>query len=245
MKSGRKAGIGLLVTVLVLVGLVVLADRGAAWAAEDRIAGQVALKADQQNIAMQGEPEVTVEGFPFLTQVLAGEYEAVTIRMEQVTIDGVQLESIDVRATTVRADLGDLMNGSGEVRAERVAGEATVSFAAVRELIGYEGATVTGQDGKLLIRVPLEIAGGAVSTTVVALADVSVSDGAVKIDVDKVNAEDENLPPGADAALDRVAGSLSRTVPLPKLPYGMTVGEAKVTDAGVAATASARDVPLG
>ncbi|MGH3727875.1 MAG: LmeA family phospholipid-binding protein [Micromonosporaceae bacterium] len=241
-KSGRKTWIGLLVGFLVLVGLLVAADRGAAWAAEGQIADQVAKKADQNKITMQGEPEVTVEGIPFLTQVIGGEYQAVDIRMKEVSVDGVRLDSLDIRATSVKASLSDLRSGTGEIRAARVTGDATVGFGQVEELVGIDGAKVTGKNGKLLVRAPLKA--GPVTITALATADVKVSDGSIAIDVQKVTVADGELPDYAQSVLDTYANSLSRKIPLPKLPYGLKVEGAKVTDAGVAATASAQDVPL-
>lgn len=241
-RSGRKKWIGLLVGFLVLVGLLVAADRGAAWAAEGQIADQVAKKADQNKITMEGEPEVTVEGIPFLTQVIGGEYQAVDIRMNKVTVDGVTVDSLDIRATSVTASLSDLRSGNGEIRAAQVTGDATVGFGQVEELVGVDGAKVSGRNGKLLVRAPVEA--GPVKVTALATASVKVSGGAIAIDVENVTVADGDLPDYAQSVLDTFANSLSRKIPLPKLPYGLKVEGAKVTDSGVAATASAQDVPL-
>ncbi|HEX2416716.1 MAG TPA: DUF2993 domain-containing protein, partial [Micromonosporaceae bacterium] len=126
MNGGRKLGIGLLTSLLVLLGLLVVADRAAAWMAEDRIAEQITKRAAEREIRMRGEPDVSVEGFPFLTQVMAGEFQAINIRMSGVSLDGVDVDTLDIRATGVAADVGKLMNGSGEVRASRLTGSATI-----------------------------------------------------------------------------------------------------------------------
>src|SRR5690606_16376812 len=146
----------------------------AAWAAEGKIAEQVAKKAADNDITMQGDPEVTVEGFPFLTQVIAGEYEAVDIGMRKVSVDGVTVDTLDIRATGVKASLSDLRSGSGDVRAARVTGDATVGFAQVEELVGVDKAEASEKNGKLVVRAPL--AAGPVTVTAVATADVKVSD---------------------------------------------------------------------
>ncbi|MGH3648716.1 MAG: LmeA family phospholipid-binding protein [Micromonosporaceae bacterium] len=218
------------------------ADRGAAWAAEDKISEQVAQKAAERDITMQGKPEVAVEGFPFLTQMLGGEYQAITIGMKKVSLDGVTVERLDVRATAVKADLSDVMNGTGDVRAGHVTGEATVPFAAVEEMLGIEGAKVDSAQGKLLIHLPFDYGPGTIQA--VAQADVKVSGGVVKIDVESIRPEKGKLPSYAQSALDAYASKLSREIDLPKLPYGMKVKSAKVTGAGVVATAEAKDVSL-
>lgn len=240
--GSRKAGVGLLVIVLVLLGILVAADRGAAWAAEGKISEQVAQKAAERDITMQGEPEVTVEGFPFLTQMFGGEYQAIVITMRKLSLDGVAVERLDVRATSVKADLADVMNGTGNVQAGQVTGDATVPFSAVQEMIGIDGATVDGGKGKLLIHVPFDYGSGSIKA--VAEADVKVSDGVLHVDVESIRPEKGKLPSYAQSALDAYAAKLSREIKLPKLPYGMTVRSAKVTAAGVVATAAAKDVSL-
>ncbi|MGH3662731.1 MAG: LmeA family phospholipid-binding protein [Micromonosporaceae bacterium] len=238
--SGRKVGIGLLVTVLVLVGLAVLADRGAAWAAERAIAQKVSEKAAQSNIDTEQEPEVTVEGFPFLTQALAGEYQGIRIRLEQLSVEGIQISSLEVHATEVQASFSDVTSG-GDIQAGHITGDATVPFSALEELVGVEGAKVSGNDGALSIRAPFETPAGKI--TAVARAKVSVTDGVIKIQVQKVTS-DKKLPAYAQSALDSYAKQLSRKITLPKLPYDLTVESAAVGDSGVVATASANDVPL-
>ena len=243
MNGGRKLGIGLLTSLLVLLALLVVADRAAAWMAEDRIAEQIAKRAAEREIRMRGEPDVSVEGFPFLTQVMAGEFQAINIRMSGVSLDGVDVDTLDIRATGVAADVGKLMNGSGEVRASRLTGSATIPFSVVEEALGIEGTEVTANAGQLVIRVPLDYGVG--SVTAVARAGITVTDGVVRVKVSKVGIANGKLPSYAQSALDTLARSLSREVTMPKLPYDLKLRGATVTDSGVAATASARDVPLG
>ena len=243
MTKGRKAGVVLLVTALVLVGLLVLADRGAVWAAEDQIARRVAAKAQERDITMKGEPEVNVEGFPFLTQVMAGEYQAITIGMREVSLGGILIDTLDVRATDVRADVSEVMRGSGDVVAGQVTGKATVPFSAVEEFIGKEGASVTEQNGKMLIRMPVTAPGGQVEVTAVITASVKVVDGTLRVEVEDVTTEEE-VPSFAESALRNAAGSLAREIPIPQLPYGLQLTDAEVTSGGVVAIAEAKDVPL-
>ncbi len=243
MNGGRKVGIGLLTGFLVVLGLLVGADRAAAWVAEDKIAEQIATRAAERDIHMRGEPDVTVEGFPFLTQVAGGEFEAINIRMNEVSLDGVDVDTLDIRALGVAADVAKLMDGSGDVRASRLTGNATVPFSVVEEALGMEGAKVTGSSGQLVIRVPFDFGVG--SVTAVAHAGVSVSKGVVRVKVSTVDLADGKVPSYARPALDALARRLSREVAMPKLPYGLKLESAQVTASGVAATATARNVPLG
>lgn len=242
MNGGRKTGIGLVMVFVVLLTLLVVADRVAAWVAEDRIAEQIAQRAAEKGITMRGEPDVTVEGFPFLTQVVGGEFEAITIQMRELSLDGVNVDTLDIRAVGVIADVGKLMNGAGDVRASHLTGTATMPFSVVEEALGIDGTKVTGDAGKLVIQVPFDYGPGTV--TAVARAGVKVSGKAIKVDVSDVGVLDGDLPEFAQPALDALARKLSREVGMPKLPYGLKLDAAEVTDSGVAASASAKDVPL-
>src|SRR4051812_16409192 len=69
---GRARMKGLLVTLVVLLGLAVVADWVAVGFAEDEVAQQLAAKG-----GLAGTPAVDIGGFPFLTQAIAGDYEDV------------------------------------------------------------------------------------------------------------------------------------------------------------------------
>ena len=75
----RRWPIVLLVLLLVLVGLFVAADRIALGLAEDKAA--TALQSSQN---LPQKPDVSVEGFPFLTQLLAGNFGEVVVTADDV-----------------------------------------------------------------------------------------------------------------------------------------------------------------
>src|SRR5882762_11548404 len=108
---GRKVTIVLLVLVVALVGLFVAADRIAAYAAERTIAKQAQQELTAREVTSPSQPDVSVGGFPFLTQVLAGKYDKITIDVHQPTIQDVKLDELDVTATGVNAKTSAILNG--------------------------------------------------------------------------------------------------------------------------------------
>ncbi|MGM0386553.1 MAG: DUF2993 domain-containing protein, partial [Actinomycetota bacterium] len=83
--------------VLVIVGLVGLAwaiDVYARSTTEDRIASSIAETTG-------GTAEVTVKGFPFLTQLATGELDHLEIDIPVLTLEGFRLEDAHVRADGV------------------------------------------------------------------------------------------------------------------------------------------------
>ena len=98
-RRGRKLLIGLFVLLLLLAGLLVVADRVAVGVAERMIADRVRQEITKQG-AQSAEPDVEVGGTPFLTQVLDGRYQRITINLRDVQApvegDAVRLPVLDV-----------------------------------------------------------------------------------------------------------------------------------------------------
>ncbi|MFI7021338.1 DUF2993 domain-containing protein [Micromonospora sp. NPDC049900] len=245
-RRGRKVLIGFVVLLLVLVGLLVIADRVAANVAERTIADEVRQQVAQQG-AQSAPPEVEVGGFPFLNQVLDGRYERITIRLRDVQGsvqgDAVALPSLDVDARNVRASLDTLRTGQGDVVAETVNGTGTISYQSLAALLDRDGLALAEQDGKLAVTAPLEVLGQRL--TVTGIAEIVVGEqGQIALRFDDLNAE--GLPNVAIARtlLNNFARSISVDVPLPELPFQLTVREVVPRPEGLTVTADARDVPI-
>ena len=241
MARPRRLMTWLVVFVLVVGGLLVVADRVGAYAAERTIAEKVSQQTAQLEI-QSSEPEVTVGGFPFVTQVLDGRYEDIRIVLRDVSRGGVVLPVLDVHAKDVEAELSTLMSGDGEVVANQMVGTATVGYASVRALIDRPGLQVSEVDGRLRLRLPLNVGDQAV--TAVATGEVSGSAGRIRLAVTDIQAEGVTLLPQAQRLLDEYKQQLSLEITLPPLPFRLRVESVRVTPEGLAITASARSVPL-
>jgi len=81
------------VVLAVLAGGAYLADTLVRREAEDRVAAEV-----QQAIPGVEQPtHVAIEGFPFLTQVAAGELSSILLTAPAATVEGLRLEDVVVR----------------------------------------------------------------------------------------------------------------------------------------------------
>lgn len=124
----------LIIAVLVLVALAVVADFGAAAYAEHTVATQL-----RQQLALPSDPSVRINGFPFLTQALAGHYSAIDITATGVSVD--PLHDLDVQATLhdVDAPLAEVTSGDlHSVHAARVDGRVRIKDADLGRAIGIE-----------------------------------------------------------------------------------------------------------
>ena len=145
-----------LVVLAVVAGGAYLADSLLRREAEDRVAAEV-----QQAIpGVEEAPDVTIEGFPFLSQVAAGELESVRLTAAAATVEGLRLEDVVVRLHGV---------GTQSPYTARTAElTALVTPEAAEEALGLADLDLEVRDGELLatasvLGLPLEVAMTAVA----------------------------------------------------------------------------------
>jgi hypothetical protein len=248
---GRKIGIALLVMLVLLLGLVIVADRVGAGVAEDKLAEQAAAELKKNGATTASEPKVKIGGFPFLTQVLGGKYEKITITADKPQSDDIKLETLTIVATDVKAAASDLLNGRGPVTATEITGNATMSWDTVRSLITLANLPVPFDPAKLQIKVvnnnvelrlPIALAG--FNTTLVAKGTIAVAEGKVNLKLADIAAEGVDLPRAAQTLLNSIKNRLTATIRTPKMPYTLTIRNVETTDSGVKVTATAANVQL-
>ena len=244
-RRGRKPLISLVVLLLVLAGLLVVADRVAAGVAQRAIAHRVEQQVAKQN-AQSAKPEVKVGGFPFLTQVLAGNYEHISIVLKDVhgpvQGDTVSVPQLDVDARNVKASLNTLRSGQGDVIAKTVDGKGTITYDSLAKLLDRPGLTLADRNGKLAVTAPADILG--VKITVTGTADVTVAGNKVSLRFNELNAEGLPNLPLAKTLLANYAKGISIDVPLPKLPFQLNVRKVEPRPEGLWVTADAKNVPI-
>lgn len=231
-----------LLTLAVLAAVLVVVDRAAAFATGRTLADRVADELVAHDVR-SAPPEVTVGGFPFLTQVATGRYESVTLRLRDVGSDEVRLPRVELVASGVTAPARALATGEGSVHAARLQGSATLGYEQVRRVTGYDELRLAADEGRLSVRVPVELSGEWV--VLVGTAEATVTGHTVRIEVTGLGlADGRALPPGAQPVVDRVARDLSVTVELPPLPYGLSLTSVRAEPAGLVVAVEAFDVPL-
>lgn len=232
-----------LVLLLVLGVLLVVADRVGVWAAERTVADQVANELAGYQVDSE-PPQVSIAGFPFLTQVGGGRYEEVTLVLDDVGTGVARLSRVELVASGVTADADTLMSGSGPIDAERVDGTAVISYPEVVGLVGVDGLRLgPGEGERLQVRLDTEVLGEPV--TVAGTATFELMDDAVRLRGDELAVEEpEQLPFGVDQAIEDAMTQLAWDAQLPPLPYGLTVTAVRAQPDGLVVEVSATDVPL-
>src|SRR4051794_22097638 len=114
----------LLVVLLLLLGLVVVADRVGVGLAEKAVAERLA-----DSGALTGTPDVDNPGFPFLTQALGGRYDDVRISLTAGELGQPAGTRADIALRGVHVPLSSVVSGSvREVPVDRIEGTATLSY---------------------------------------------------------------------------------------------------------------------
>ncbi|POX52737.1 DUF2993 domain-containing protein [Streptomyces sp. Ru71] len=236
----------LLIAVVILGGLFAVADRVAVHFAESEAADQV-----RKNEGLKDTPDVSIEGFPFLTQYAAGElddvevgikdYEAATGKAGQkVRIDDLQAHGKGVSFS------GDYSTAT----AKSVTGTATVSYAELMKTAKSEPTEVApgvearivglsdGGDGKIKV---------AVEATLPILGKQNLSVlSSVAVVNDRIEFHADSLPALGAAAVaeQRIRRIIDFQQVIDQLPGGVKLDSVRAAPDGVEISVKGSNVRL-
>jgi hypothetical protein len=225
--------------VLAIVGGIVLGvlDRVGVHYAEQQVAKNVATELASRNIT-SAPPEVTITGFPFLTQVASGNYDEIQLNLRDLKGGTLPLPLLEVHAYDVRATVEGLRNGTEKAVATLVNGTGTLSYADLVEVSGLEGVTLIGDGSQLRVTGNAGIAG-----QLTGAATVTIVDGRVRIQVTELTAS--NLAPIAQQLVNTFKDRLARTFDIPPLPFNMKLQSVNPAPTGLEISVTAKEVELG
>ncbi|GAA1598522.1 LmeA family phospholipid-binding protein [Actinoplanes couchii] len=246
-RRGRAALIVVVVLLVVLGAGVAVLDRFSNSYAEDVIADKVAQEVANQN-AKSSRPEVTIAGVPFLTQVLAGEYQEIRIQLPDFsaptgTGETVAMDLLDIKAQDVKAPLSALRSGQGEVVAGTVTGVGTIDYKLLADATGQEGMTLTEKDGKVVGSAVLSISRSQ-KISLEGVADLKVADGKVQVRFSDVTAKDLPNNPLIQGQVNNFVKQMAFELAVPELPLNLVIRELQPLPEGLRVTFGANDVTL-
>jgi hypothetical protein len=209
--------------VIVIVLVLVIGDRAAKAYTEDRMASQV-----QSSLALSGKPHVTIQGFPFLTQLAARDFKTVDVNASNETAGpGGQLEIASLTATLH----GMHIHGTNSATVDQFTASALVTFAALAHAGGIPQGITLSSDGPNQIKATVDILGFSSDAT----AKVT------QVGNDKINVKITDFG-GVPAD---VLGSLTDfNITIPKLPAGVTIQKISITQQGLQITAAGTNTTL-
>jgi hypothetical protein len=222
-----------ILAVIVVLILLVIADRVSKAVAENDIANQIKSADSQVN------PSVNIPGFPFLTQIVAHDINEIDISASNVPAGPVTITSVNAVAKGVHVN-GSFNGGKVDsITATVLVGFGSVSSALTSQSQGIVGLTLASA-GPDKIKATVSFAG---------VASLSET-GTVTMKGNKVTIA---FPPGGSGG--GIAGAISSALgagdslsnlsfTIPKLPAGLQVASFNVTTQGIIVNAVAHNTTL-
>jgi hypothetical protein len=133
----------LVIALLVLVGLFVAVDFGAAALAESAVSRQM-----REQIGLADDPSVRINGFPFLTQALTGQYSSVDVDATRISVGELQELNVHAQLRDVDAPLSMLLgSGPKSLSVQEVEGTVRIPASDVERLVpGIEDLRIENVD---------------------------------------------------------------------------------------------------
>ncbi len=222
----RRRGLGCVVALVILLALLIGGDRVAAAITDNQLASKIQTS---QNLSQK--PSVSIDGFPFLTQVISRHFDHATVDINNLDAHGVPIQHI-------HADLRGVHVSSGYNSAvvDTLTSTATLSYDQVATTLSKEagiGQISLSQGTGNQVKATYGIAGIDVS------ADVTVSLlGGNEIEFKTTTVH----TPLSGLGLN--TGGFDVKVPLGNLPFGMQLKDLQVTSTGVDFSADGQNVVL-
>lgn len=228
----RGRGRGWLISLLVVAGVLVAADRIGVRVAQNLVAERL-----QQSQNLSAKPAVKIEGVPFLTQAVRGRYSDVRIAADGLVLSG---QGREVRISHFAARLRDVTVARNfqSAKASSATGAALIDYADLSAAVGvplsYAGnQRVTAT--KSISLLGLEIKGSVTAGVTVNGANT------VEFTSPQVVLGDSTVP---QQVTDTFARLLDKPIVLSGLPAGLRVRTVTVDAAGLTVTLTATDIAL-
>ena len=223
----------LVISVLVLLGIAVAADRVLVLVSENQLAS--AIQADGQ---LPAEPDISIEGFPFLTQAFAGRYDSVRVGVDVAALGLPPGATADIQLIGAQVPLDSVLSGSvTSVPVDRVTGTVTFPFDYIGEQL--DGAIVTRDGSGLRVETTVSLLGQ--DFPVAATAELALVGREVVLSASNVEGFGAELP---DEVAAVVLDLLDISLPVPELPFGLVFTEIQVVGEGMQVVAEGSDIVL-
>ncbi|MEV5986050.1 DUF2993 domain-containing protein [Streptomyces sp. NPDC052051] len=243
----------LLITAVILGGLLVIGDRVAVHFAEGVVADQIKT---QENLSTT--PDVSINGFPYLTQLAAGELDDVEIGIKSyeaaATDEGggagggekIRIDDLNARMKGVK-----FSGNFSSVTAAEATGTARVTYDELLKTAKSDATQVApgvtarvvglsdGGNGKIKVAVEATVLGAKLPRPVYVVSSLEVRDGEVKVHADA-------LPRfgGIQLPESRIRGITDFQQKIEGLPYGIRLDKVEGAEDGVRITVKGSDIKL-
>lgn len=222
---GRRRLLVILGVVFAVLAALLIADRLAVAYAQNTIASEV------KKNGFGKKPDVSIKGFPFLTQVAGRDFKRATMTAHDIQAGPLKITSINVTARGVKTS-GDFSSGT----IGSVAGDAMVGFADLAAAADQPGLKLSAAGaGRVRLNVDLGIADGE------ATARVTKEGNGIRVHDVKAEGVDDLAELGDIAGIGNLK-DLDFTVPVSGLPLGLNFERLDVTNKGISLRVGGKNV---
>ncbi len=224
----RRVVIIVVAVLIVLVGL----DFGARAVAENIMASQI------KDQGFPKKPDVSIEGFPFLTQVISRDFSDINLNSTDITEGPLEIASVNATMSGVHVSTNfqsgtiDHLNGTIDVTFTALANAMTSQAGGLTNALGGAGLTLS-QAG------PHEVKSS---------FDLVVLSGTAIWRVTRTGHNNINIhlvSTSGDLPSDLLGSIGDINVPLPSLPVGLSIQSISVTPNGLVGTVTGQNVKFG
>ncbi|GGS20942.1 hypothetical protein GCM10010171_12020 [Actinokineospora fastidiosa] len=262
------------VTLVVLAGLLVAADFGAAAIVEHEVS-----KKAQQQFGLRDHPAVKIGGFSFLLQAFSGEYESVTVDAQGVPVNTLRDLEVHAELRGVQAPLSDVIGGTltgvpvrevrGQLRVKAtdvnraiqanaqpvLASITNLTIApAAEELVADPDAEVTETEAEIAdragktagVKLCGTVAVAGQNTELCVFSLIALNNGGIAVQPKRMELKNKISSAELPAAIQKKVLPLFAVELDPgELPFAVTPTEVKVEAGVLAVQGTAKDIVLG
>jgi hypothetical protein len=194
-------------SLVLLVGVLALADRAGAFAAQRVVAERI-----QADESLAVRPDVSIAGFPFLTQLLAGRYQRVDVTVHDLRRGSLAVSRVIAHLTDVDVPFGDVLHQHVDrITVKRATGEVDLDYSDVNDLLAGKHLRMSeGTGGRVHMSASAAVAG-------------------VGLHVDG----DFPLTVQGSSLVISLPGGQSVQIPLPQMPFGIQLQSARAESGGI------------
>ena len=221
LRTPLIAALIIVVGVLVLGATLYAGDRFGHRRAEQRVADTL-----QPQLGTPQPPQVNIEGFPFLTQVVSGSIGEMQVRADQLG-ETTQSPLIVAHADLVMTDVATI-DWFKTMTIAHTEGVARIDYA---KLSAVAGAPLTyGGEGRLELVVKTTVFRREVEAVISGTPRLNAREQTMTLSDAKISVEGVNLP---DFTAQTLLAALLRPIPLKGMPLGLTITKIVASEDGM------------
>ncbi|HEU5483988.1 MAG TPA: DUF2993 domain-containing protein [Microlunatus sp.] len=221
------------ISVLAVLAVLIAGDRVANAVAQNALANAL-----QSELSTPTRPDVSIGGFPFVTQALGGSFSSVQVTADDATVSEgettVEIAHLDATLTDITASdrYQNVVAGRGEAT-------ALVDWAGVSDLAGQQVSYVA--DDRMRIDFSVPIGRLSIEGEVTGRPELNAADQTITVADPQVSVANVDVP---QAVVDAVSRMVLQPFAIQGLPYDIEVTDLTVQPDGISLSGAGQDIPL-